>query len=1024
MRYLIILFLIAPAVLVKAQKPYFQQQVDYTINVSLNDVDHMLTGYESFVYTNNSPDVLSDIYMHLWPNAYKNQKTALAKQLAFDKQFILFYAMASAKGYIDSLDFKVDGEPAKWEFTAEHQDIAILHLNQPLQPGQSIRVETPFRVKIPSGRISRLGHIEQSYQITQWYPKPAVYDRNGWHPMPYLTQGEFYSEFGSFDVTITLPKNYVVGATGDLQNQSEIDFMNDLAEKGMNRPELNEDNSFPESSKETKTIQFKQKNVHDFGWFADKRWMVLKGEVLLPRSNHTVTSWALFTPKNKKVWDKSIEFINDATFYYSKWNGDYPYNHVTAVDGTISAGGGMEYPNVTVIGNAGDYRSLEVVIMHEVGHNWFYGMLGSNERDNAWMDEGINSFNEDRYMDTKYPNATLKEAIGLGKLGNLLGVGKFDQRKLSDLFYMLNAKRDLDQPLHCSSDQFTSLNYGGGVYKKTALIFYYLKSYLGDEEFDKAMQFYFEKWKFKHPSPADIQACFEESTGKDLSWFFNELINTRGKIDFEIKAVKNRKDFYDVVVKNVGQTNGPINLQMVKDGAIISSETSNVIKVGEKAILSFPKKAEGDIVAIDFFENMPDINRANNQARVKGPLKKIEPLSIRPYLALQNQKKTQVTFMPLAAWNNYDKWMAGASLGNNVFPSNYWSWDVSPLYSFSEEKLRGFASLVYKKGSFEAGSQGRIFGQSELNMDLYGGILQGRYQREYSRLYSYVKFDFSQKGDKLKYGWKRGLKFYNSWIRQRTELRNRSSFIYTLVDPSLKIMSVDRMVSGMKWNASKKISVRSTFNYAAEVQVVHDLLNDFDSPAWNVEVNYKYIYSTKKRKSIDVRLFFGGATNGLRNTIQYSATGLAANTDYTFSQLYFGREETNGLISRQLGYGQGMLHTPTRKYSQVAQLMAGNLEFALPIRFPVSLFASGALAFDRGIAQGAAFGNGTKENFISTAGVMAPLWDNKIEVYCTLWRNKSLSDELKTNDWKQVQLSFLFDISAVNPREIIRNIEP
>lgn len=746
--------------------------------------------------------------------------------------------------------------------------------------------------------------------------------------------------------------------------------------------------------------------------------MVLKGEVTLPRTNHTVTSWALFTPKNKGVWDKSIEFINDATFYYSKWNGDYPYNHVTAVDGTISAGGGMEYPNVTVIGNAGDYRSLEVVIMHEVGHNWFYGMLGSNERDNAWMDEGINSFNEDRYMDTKYPNATLKDAIGLGKIGDIIGVKKFDQRKLSDLSYMINAKRDLDQPLHCSSDQFTSLNYGGGVYKKTALIFYYLKSYLGEQEFDKAMQFYFEKWKFKHPSPADIQACFEESTGKDLSWFFNELINTRGKIDFEITAVKNVKDFYEVVVKNVGQTDGPVNLQMIKDGAVISSTTSNVIKVGEKTTLSFSKKTEGDLVAIDFFENMPDINRGNNQARVKGPFKKIEPLSFRPYLALQNQKKSQVTFMPLAAWNNYDKWMAGASIGNNVFPSNNWSWDVSPLYSFSESKLRGFASLMYKKGAITFGTQGRIFGLSDSQ------VFYGKYNREYNRLFTYLKFDFSQKGEKLKYGWRQDLKLYNSWVRVNSDLDNKFSPFYIFIDPGYKKLSFDLMVSGAKWEAQKKLNPRSILKYAAEVQVYHGLFEDFESPAFNLELNYKYIYSTKRKKAIDLRLFYGGATDGLYNSIKYGASGMASSTDFTYSNLFFGREETNGLMSRQLGYGQGMLHTPTRKYNQVAQLLAGNVEFALPIRIPLSFFASGALAFDRAIAQGAELGNAQKENFISTAGIMAPLWENKIEMYCTLWRNKSLNDELKANDWKQIQLSFLFDISAVNPREIIRNIEP
>ena len=250
----------------KETTPYFQQQVDYTIQVRLDDVNHFISGYESFVYTNNSPEALTEIYMHLWPNAYKNKQTALAKQLVRQKNFLLYSTLKTDKGFIDSLDFKVNGESIQWNLDSTHIDIGVLHLSTPLQPGQSITVTTPFRVKLPSGNISRLGHIGQSYQITQWYPKPAVFDQNGWHAMPYLTQGEFYSEFGSYDVKITVPSNYVVGATGNLQTQSEIEWLNQLAELPAPADSIYA-SSFPPTSSEWKTLQYKQKNVHDFGWF-------------------------------------------------------------------------------------------------------------------------------------------------------------------------------------------------------------------------------------------------------------------------------------------------------------------------------------------------------------------------------------------------------------------------------------------------------------------------------------------------------------------------------------------------------------------------------------------------------------------------------------------------------------------------------------------------------------------------------------------------------------------------------------
>ena len=147
----------------------------------------------------------------LWPNAYKNGETALAEQQYASGETILKFEGELDRGFIDSLDFHVNDNPVEWDFDKEHIDICRIILPEPLQPGERLAVSTPFRVKIPSGEISRLGHIGQSYQITQWYPKPAVYDKNGWNQMPYLNQGEFYSEYGSFDVSITLPKNYVVG---------------------------------------------------------------------------------------------------------------------------------------------------------------------------------------------------------------------------------------------------------------------------------------------------------------------------------------------------------------------------------------------------------------------------------------------------------------------------------------------------------------------------------------------------------------------------------------------------------------------------------------------------------------------------------------------------------------------------------------------------------------------------------------------------------------------------------------------
>jgi hypothetical protein len=201
------IFLFKPA----SSQDYFQQKTDYTIRVSLDDKKHQLNGEEVITYTNNSPDSLPEIYFHPWPNAYKNDETALADQFSRMGSNKMTAATSADLGYIDGMSFRSEGKALDWEYLEDTIDVCVIHLKKPLQPSGTIILSTSFRVQVPAADLSRMGHDGQAYYITQWYPKPAVYDASGWNYFPYLDQGEFYSEFGTFDVYLTLPKNYVVG---------------------------------------------------------------------------------------------------------------------------------------------------------------------------------------------------------------------------------------------------------------------------------------------------------------------------------------------------------------------------------------------------------------------------------------------------------------------------------------------------------------------------------------------------------------------------------------------------------------------------------------------------------------------------------------------------------------------------------------------------------------------------------------------------------------------------------------------
>lgn len=693
-----ILFLFLLGALYSAHAQYWQQQVDYRISVKLDDKTHRLYGELAFDYLNNSPSILDSLYIHVWPNAYKNGNSALAEQLEGEGKKLSL--MDSAKlGGMSALDFKINGSTVSWSFHPKHEDIVLIKLAQPLAPGKQLTLTTPFIVKIPSGSISRLGHIGQSYQITQWYPKPAVYDHKGWHPIPYLNQGEFYSEFGSFDVSITVPKNYVVGATGQLQNASEALFLDSLAQDTKSRlteiialPGGSLRDSFPASASEWKTLRYVQDKVHDFAWFTDKRYKVLKGSVNLPESGRSVTTWALFTPANALNWQNAIEYINDGTYYYSKWNGDYPYAAVTAVDGTISAGGGMEYPMITVIGNASSAKELEVVIVHEVGHNWFYGILGSNERQHGWMDEGMNTANEMRYVATKYPN---NQDMSDMVLGGKLHLNDLDHHDMGDIFYRFLAVVNADQPIETHSADFSSANYGAIMYQKTGLVFQYLRSYLGDELYDQCMHRYYDLYQFKHPYPEDMQRVVEGVSGRKLEWLFGDLIQTTKVIDYKIKSAKyfEPMNTYAIKVKNKGAVSGPIGISSLdKEGSILETQWTNPAE--KRSTLIFQGNAALSEFAIDPNRNIPEINRSNNRILVNKTLfKSCEPIKLEFMFGDHEANKRNVFWTPMMAFNHSDRAMLGVAVHNFGLPFKPFQYIIAPMYSFGRNTIGGVAEL-------------------------------------------------------------------------------------------------------------------------------------------------------------------------------------------------------------------------------------------------------------------------------------------------------------------------------------------
>ena len=448
-KYWLLIFYSSIASVAFCQQNYWQQEVNYKIDVTLNDKAHSIKGNINIEYINNSPDTLSFIWFHLWPNAYKNDNTALNKQMSGDKESVKKRKKLD-KGYIDSLNFMSAGSPMRIEPDPDFIDVIKLWLLAPLPPGKRISISTPFFVKIP-GYFSRLGHVGNSYMISQWYPKPAVYDSKGWHPIPYLDQGEFYSEFGSYDVSVTLPASYIVGATGILQTEPEKAAYITTGDQNHRLHNLNQakHESYKPYKTGNKTLSWHAEKVHDFAWFADKNF-VIDHDTLALESGRIIDVYSFAQPKSNGTWNKATEFIEDAVKHYSNWIGEYPYPVVNAVEGPKNDfSGGMEYPMVTII-TSPDKSEAETdgVITHEVGHNWFYATLGTNERDHPWMDEGLNTYYQFRYEAYKYRmNSVFGNAIP--EAVTRLSADKFMERVYGALLAM-----KLKEPIETKSVDF------------------------------------------------------------------------------------------------------------------------------------------------------------------------------------------------------------------------------------------------------------------------------------------------------------------------------------------------------------------------------------------------------------------------------------------------------------------------------------------------------------------------------------------------------------------------------------------
>lgn len=651
----------------------WQQEVDHTIKVKVEAETHILECEETIQYTNNSPNKLTEIWFHIWPNAFSDNKTGFGKEALITGNARYLYAPDKDRGGVSNLKFTVNDKPASFEYHEKYVDIIKLNLPFELLPGQIITIKTPFTVKLPH-HFSRMGVQGKMISATQWYPKPAVYDANGWNIFPYQDQGEYFSEYGSYHVSITLPSNYKVAATGALQESEEWAWMTSLNRR-TNKADSIKDDRDPKTNK---TLTFVQKNVPDFAWFASPLFEVYMDSVALKKDKivRTLAMYETKAPTNVKgivlggrptafqpdKGKEMLELIEKALSYYSKRVGMYPYDYCSVVIGGLPSAGGMEYPMVTICAG-------KDAIVHEVGHNWFQNILGSNERAFPWMDESLNTFYHNQAEES------LKEWLP--------GTSASPSSMISQ--WHLTTDFGICQPGNIHSNNYNGLSYGTVVYAGNPIHFAYLQEFLGRSLMDSCMKAYFEKWKFRHPLPQDIKDVFEEVSKKDLSWFFNGLLD--GHIpDYRISKIKKNKESITVGIKNQRSLNVPLKLSYLN-----GKKSQHVWLQGQDTVVTLKDKSIKH-VAINPTGFLLERNLANDEANTSGILRKWGKTDLKYFMYKRGQNNIWIIPNVFTS-NNLDGYTPGLVISNFSVPRRNYEWVLAPSYGFRSGTPVGLANI-------------------------------------------------------------------------------------------------------------------------------------------------------------------------------------------------------------------------------------------------------------------------------------------------------------------------------------------
>ena len=500
--------------------------LDYQIEVALDPVDKTVQGHEVLTWKNPSEEAIQDFCVHLYLNAFRNNRSTFFREGRFrslwpsDEEIPEDYwgftrvdsvEVLSSGRQVIGLDYVHPDDE-----NSEDRTVLMVHVDEPLPPGEAIQFRIDFESKLPRG-TRRTGWAEDYFFMAQWFPKMGVLEDEGWNCHQYHRSTEYFADFGVYDVSLTVPGNFVVGATGKRMSQQD-------------------------DSDGRVTYRYYQEDVHDFAWTASPRFLEkrqLFTDPILPEVEVTL----LLLPEHEHLEQRYFTAIAHALRYYGRWFGAYPYDTITVVDPAYrSSSGGMEYPTFLTGGThfwaPASVLRPEGVTVHEVGHQWWYGMSASNEFEESWLDEGLNSWSESRVQKMAYsPSRYMTRFFG----GIPFVFGSLEIPFETASLASVRRSGQADIMTRRGWEYRDNTSYRTNSYSKPEMMLWTLERWLGEETMLKAMKTFFQRYRFQHPTTQDFIDTFNEVAPDDLSWFFKETFFSSERFDYAIEAARSTR---------------------------------------------------------------------------------------------------------------------------------------------------------------------------------------------------------------------------------------------------------------------------------------------------------------------------------------------------------------------------------------------------------------------------------------------------------------------------------------------------